>query len=297
MVTSPPRPALALLALGFAACITWRGAGAGEVPPIFDTHMHYSAAAWAEFDAPGILKKMARAGVARALVSSTPDEGTLKLAQAAPKRFAPVLRPYRDGVGAAEWYRDEGMLGFLGARLDKGGYVGIGEFHLFEIEVAESPVVEGVVRLALKHDIHLHIHSGHRAVERILAYAPEVKILWAHAGMSEPAEIIDALLSNNPTVVTELSFRAGDVAPGGTLAPRWRALLEKHRKRVMIGTDTYVNGRWVFYEGLIADHRDWLGQLPRDIAEDIAFRNATRLFGGGGLPELEGRGAARRDEG
>ena len=72
------------------------------------------------------------------------------------------------------------------------------------------------------------------------------------------------------------------VAPGGTLAPRWRALLEKHRKRVMIGTDTYVNGRWVFYEGLVADHRNWLGQLPRDIAEDIAFRNATRLFGGGG---------------
>lgn len=57
----------------------------------------------------------------------------------------------------------------------------------------------------------------------------------------------------------------------------------------MIGTDTYVNGRWVFDEGLVTEHRAWLRLLPREIAEDIAFRNAVRLFGAGGLDRLEGR--------
>ncbi len=150
-------------------------------------------------------------------------------------------------------------------------------------------MVRAVVALALKHDIHLHIHTGFEAVERILAYEPRVKILWAHAGMSDPAEIIERTLDRHPNVVTETSFRAGDVAPGGELSPAWRRLLEKHRKRVMIGTDTYVNGRWVFDEGLVTEHRAWLRLLPREIAEDIAFRNAVRLFGAGGLDRLEGR--------
>ncbi len=34
------------------------------------------------------------------------------------------------------------------------------------------------------------------------------------------------------------------------------------------------------------EHRDWLNRLPRDLAEDIAFRNAARIFGSGGLAEL-----------
>ena len=262
------------------------GARAEEPLPIFDGHMHYSASAWAVLDAPGILGKMERAGVPRALVSSAPDEGTLKLAAAAPSRFVPVLRPYCRDVGSGNWYRDEGMLAYLSARLDQGGYVGIGEFHFFEAAAAESELVRGVVALAMKHGLHLHIHSGWEAVERILGYEPQVETLWAHAGMSDPPEIVERTLARNPSVVTELSFRAGEVAPGGTISPEWRALLEKHRKRVMIGTDTYVNGRWDSYEGLVMEHRDWLNRLPRDLAEDIAFRNAARIFGSGGLAEL-----------
>jgi hypothetical protein len=49
----------------------------------------------------------------------------------------------------------------------------------------------------------------------------------------------------------------------------------------MIGTDTYVTPRWGTYAAIVDEHRRWLAQLPRDVAEAIAYRNAVRLFGAG----------------
>ena len=80
--------------------------------------------------------------------------------------------------------------------------------------------------------------------------------------------------------MAELSFRAADIAPGGRLDPAWRALIEHHFDRLMIGSDTYVNERWETYGGLIDEHRAWLALLPRAMAEAIAYGNATRAFGG-----------------
>lgn len=46
----------------------------------------------------------------------------------------------------------------------------------------------------------------------------------------------------------------------------------------MVGSDTWINGRWDNCDALISGYRAWLAQLPRDAAEKIAFRNAERLF-------------------
>jgi hypothetical protein len=46
----------------------------------------------------------------------------------------------------------------------------------------------------------------------------------------------------------------------------------------MVGTDTWVTSRWeTLVEGMQA-RRGWLGQLPPEVAEQIAHRNAERLF-------------------
>jgi hypothetical protein len=45
--------------------------------PIFDAHIHYSRPDWQAFTPEQILAILDRAGVQRALVSSTPDDGTL----------------------------------------------------------------------------------------------------------------------------------------------------------------------------------------------------------------------------
>src|SRR5215510_5885879 len=63
--------------------------------PIFDAHIHYSRPDWQVFTPERILAILDQAGVQRALVSSTPDDGTLQLYAAAPQRIVPFLRPYR----------------------------------------------------------------------------------------------------------------------------------------------------------------------------------------------------------
>jgi hypothetical protein len=46
----------------------------------------------------------------------------------------------------------------------------------------------------------------------------------------------------------------------------------------MLGTDTWVTARWeMLVEGMQAI-RGWLRELPREVAEQIAYRNAERFF-------------------
>src|SRR5687767_7598079 len=96
--------------------------------PIFDTHLHYSQDAWGLFTAQEILALMDQAGVYRALVSSTPDDGTLELYRLAPDRIVPILRPYRTRADMATWTRDATVVSYVEERLAQGShYQGLGE--------------------------------------------------------------------------------------------------------------------------------------------------------------------------
>lgn len=261
-------------------------AGAQAPMPIFDTHLHYSEAAWNAYPPAEVVAVMDRAGVARALVSSTPDDGTLKLYAADATRFVPELRPYRGDVGAGTWTADAATPGYLAERLKRGIYVGIGEFHLFDAAAAGSEVVRAAARLAVDGGLLLHVHADAAPVEALFRVEPKLRILWAHAGFTSPPAEVGRMLEAYDNLSAELSFRAGDVAPGGRLDQVWRELLLRHAERFMIGTDTYVTGRWGQYEALIAEHRRWLEQLPRETAAAIAYGNAVALFGDGGRREL-----------
>ena len=46
----------------------------------------------------------------------------------------------------------------------------------------------------------------------------------------------------------------------------------------MIGTDTWIPSQWTNLPKLMAVVRTWLRQLPPDLAEAIAWRNAERLL-------------------
>ena len=267
--------------------LAWTADLAAEAPlPIFDAHVHYSQDAWSRFDSAAVTANMDQANVPRALVSSTPDDGTLRLHAKDPSRFVPMRRLYRGDVHSGNWFDDAATPAYLAERLKRGIYKGIGEFHLFGAEAAATPVMAEVAKLALAHDIVLHVHSGAAPVAALFRLAPDVKILWAHAGMTTPAAEVGRLLDAQNKLSVEVAFRAGDIAPGGTLDATWRDLLLRHADRFLIGTDTYVNGRWEVYGSLIAEHRRWLKQLPRPVAEAIAYRNAVRLFGDGGRRAL-----------
>ena len=133
---------------------------------------------------------MDEAGVPRALVSSTPDDGSLTLYQLDKSRFAPELRPYREGVGLSNWTQAAGTIEYLDSRLRTGLYEGIGEFHLHGADQVATAIMRAVIDRAVTHGLFLHIHSHAGPVRGIYATNPNVKILWAHAGMSEPANIV-----------------------------------------------------------------------------------------------------------
>jgi hypothetical protein len=46
----------------------------------------------------------------------------------------------------------------------------------------------------------------------------------------------------------------------------------------MVGTDTYVPERWHYAPEHASWSRAWLSDLPRDVAENIAWKNGERLF-------------------
>lgn len=243
---------------------------------LFDAHIHYSHDVWEHYSPRKALEILDQAGVTRALVSSTPDEGTVRLYAAAPERIVPVLRPYRNPADVATWHQDPSVVPYLEQRLRRGIYRGIGEFHL-QAEEARSDVVREVVRLAGRQGLFLHAHADDQAVEILFEMDPGAKVLWAHAGMTADPETVGRLLDRYRSLWVELSMRS-DVAPGGTLDPRWRALFLRHPDRFLYGTDTYSPARWPQVPAIAEAARQWLRQLPPEVAERIAHRNGTALL-------------------
>ena len=88
--------------------------------PIFDAHIHYSRPDWQVFTPERILAILDKAGVQRALVSSTPDDGTLQLYAAAPQRIVPFLRPYRIREDMGSWLSDPSVQAYVEERLKHG---------------------------------------------------------------------------------------------------------------------------------------------------------------------------------
>jgi hypothetical protein len=245
--------------------------------PIFDAHLHYSQPAWDAYTPERILSILARAGVRRAIVSSTPDDGTLKLYERAPKGIVPMLRPYRTRGDMSSWPRDPAVQAYVEERLKKGIYRGIGEFHLSAGD-ADAPVVKRFAELAAARDIFLWAHVDAEAIERLLTLYPKTRFLWAHAGMSASAETVGRLVDRFPKQLwVELALRT-DVAAGGTLDPAWKALFLRHPDRFMVGTDTWTTSRWEHVRDYHRAVQQWLQDLPREVAEQIAWKNGERLF-------------------
>jgi hypothetical protein len=252
------------------------GAVRADDLPIADAHLHYSHDAWDVISAKDIAELFKKAGIRRALVSSSNDEGTQRLVAAAPGVVWPSLRPYRTRSDASGWAKDEAIVAYLEERLKRHRYVAIGEFHLYGAD-ADLPVPRRMVALARQYNLVLHAHSDAEAVDRLFAQWPEARILWAHAGFDSPDKV-RAMLKKHPRLWADLAFRS-DHGSNGAVPEAWRAVFLEFPDRFMVGTDTFTPERW-FY---VAEHakwsRAWLATLPPAVAEKIAWRNAEALFG------------------
>ncbi len=263
----------ALLAALFGA-LAAAHAAAQEARPIIDVHIHYSQDAWGPLPPPEAVKVLRAAGLRKAFVSSSSDDGTQMLLKAAPDLVVPVLRPYRRRGETGTWTRDASIISHVEARLKANTYAGIGEFHVYGAD-ADTPVMRRMVELAKERRIFLHAHSDADAVERIFRQDPQALVLWAHSGFDQPDKV-RAMLATYPTLWADLAFRS-DHAPSGRLDATWRRLFADFPTRFMVGTDTFAPERWHYVVEHAAYSRKWLAELPPELADNIAFRNAERL--------------------
>ena len=259
----------------FALIASGTLAAAAELP-LFDAHLHYSHDAWESVPPREAIALLRKAGVKRALVSSSNDDGNQKLYAEAPDLIVPSLRPYRARGDVGTWARDDAIIGYLEQRLAKYRYAAIGEFHLYGAD-ADLAVPRRVVELARQHRLFLHAHSDVDAIERLYKQDPAARILWAHSGFVRADDVRD-MLRKHKNLWCDLAFRTDHVA-GGKLTPDWRALLIEFPDRFLLGTDTYVPERWHYVIGHAALARGWLADLPAEAAEQIAWRNGEALFG------------------
>ena len=262
--------------------------------PLFDAHLHYNVeAAQGPHPLPDALGRIQRSGVRAIVANSRPNDGTHALAsspltKAEGVTVVPFVRLYRDRADYDNWYRDESIYTMVQTELARGTaagpFRGIGEFHLYDSANANGPVAKKLMALAEEKELAVLAHVDDTAVDLLMANTPskgaKVRLVWAHTGIGGPdIARVEQLLARYPLLMGELSYRPGLTCDNGKLCPQWRALMVKYPGRFMIGSDTWINGRWESYEQLMKDYRAWLGDLPPEVARRIAWENGAQLFG------------------
>ncbi|MGQ2979443.1 MAG: amidohydrolase [Polaromonas sp.] len=264
--------------------------------PLFDAHLHYNVEAWDGRVGPhgpdDVLARMKRNGVRAIVANSRPNDGTRALASMAETKQAgvtvvPFIRLYRNRADYDNWFRDETIYEMVQAEFARGvsgaqagPYKGIGEFHLYDSANANGPVAKKLMQFAEKNNLAILAHVDDVAIDLLMAHAPKARLIWAHTGISgAPAARVDALFARYPTLMGELSYRPGLTCDAGKLCPEWRALLLRYPTRFMIGSDTWVNQRWQYYDDLMKGYRVWLGDLPPEVARGIGWGNGAAVFG------------------
>ena len=266
--------------------------------PLFDAHLHYNDEAWSGQTGPhpisDVLARMQRNGVRAVLANSRPNDGTRALAEAgaattqAGVTVVPFVRLYRDRGDYDNWFRDDTIYQMVQAELARGTpagpYRGLGEFHLYDSANANETVARQLMALADTRSLAVLAHVDDVAIDLLMANTPskgqQTRLIWAHTGIGgTPVARVDALLARYPLLMGELSYRPGLTCDGGMLCPEWQALLLKYPSRFVIGSDTWVNQRWQYYDELMQGYRTWLGGLPPEVARAIGWQNAARWFG------------------
>ena len=247
---------------------------AGELP-LFDAHVHYSEDIWQAIPADDAIIRLEKQGIRRAIVSSTPANGAIKLYEQNPGLVIPFLRPYRTPDDRRDWYKNPDILNYIRSQLESFDYRGLGEFHLFGSQV-NTPVMKDILALARKKNLILFAHSDTETIDALLTAAPNLTVIWAHGGFDVDVNIIAKKLTQHRNLYIELSFRDG-ITEQEVLAPTWRELFMTHPTRFLVGTDTYTGQRWLALPELTDHYQGWLKQIPPNIAEAIAYKNGERI--------------------
>lgn len=247
--------------------------------PIFDAHLHYNWEPTPHYNVEQVFALLKKNNVRGILATSRPNTGTVALMEAKQSEIwvVPFIRQYKTRADIPTWFKDDSIYEMTLDEFKRGYFRGVGEFHIYGKAAATEGAAK-LVKFAVENNLYIHAHCDVEALELLHSHDKRAKIIWAHTGFSTPASELKALFAKYPALMGELSFRGGITGGNGKLTDDWKALFTTHSDRFLLGTDTWVTPRWLQYDALIADYRAWLGQLPKEHAQRIAFGNAERLF-------------------
>ncbi len=174
----------------------------------------------------------------RALISSSGDDGTQRLYEAAPDLVIPSLRPYRTRGDIGTWVRDDTVAAFLEERLRRSRYAAIGEFHLYGAD-ADLPVPRRMVALA-KQAQPLAARALRRRRDRapLPAVAAGAHPVGALGLRSRPSACATCCASTRTCGATSRS--APSTAPAARCPASGARLFTEFPDRFMVGTDTFT---------------------------------------------------------
>lgn len=220
---------------------------------------------------------MRKNNVAYAAVTSTPAEHSIALYQQAPQQIIPLLGAYRSPADKISWVNDTQLPARLATQLKQGHWRGIGELHIFA-ENRHSPVFNRIIQLAREHQLPLMIHGDPAVIDTVYQIAADITVIWAHGGTFAYPDLLADYLQRYPALMVDLSVRDSRIAPQGRLDDDWYQLFIRYPGRFLLGVDTYAPARWQNYADALAKIRQWLGQLPYDIAHQMAYENAIKVY-------------------
>lgn len=273
---------LALVALATAA------EAADYAGPLIDAHSHVSSAK--AIDA--YVEAMRRHDVRRVVllgVGGVQKDDPAWIADAAKKHRDRVLPgvPVPDPLAPDASIRLEQALTRVKAHA-------IGEIHLRQAsrKIDRDPTDKAfsrVLEVAAKHGLPVVVHDelndrATAALGEALAAHPKAVIVLAHAGEATPARI-EPLLAAHPNLVVDLSGMHFQRTPSlasetGPLDRAWKALIEKRPDRFVMGIDVWSPKLFepAMLDRLMKWTRRVLGELSPAVAEQVAHRNAARIY-------------------
>ena len=170
----------------------------------------------------------------------------------------------------------------------------MGEVHIREASRKldrdpSAPAFMKILELSSQRGVPVVIHddltpAASASLEAALAAHRQATIVLAHAGAAKPATL-EPLLVRNANLIIDLSGMHFERRPSlatehGPLDPAWKALIAKRPTRFLIGLDAWA-ARLVepaMLDRLLRWTRRVLGELPADVAEHVAWRNAATLY-------------------
>lgn len=186
----------------------------------------------------------------------------------------------------------------------EGKLKGFGEIHTsnkhsnahnngWEVSLRSS-TIERMYSIANRYNGFVQLHTEYSVgLDENLRYLskkyPNVVTVLAHCTPKIRADQMDKLFTDLPNVMCEISGANGPLLGshinGGRMYTKegirrhWLELIVKHPDRVMVGSDAY-SGKEHLLDAQLKEIRElFLARLPEDIVEQIAYKNAVRLFG------------------